>query len=145
MSPIAANPHQRITKRLTFLLDRANGHEALPGANVKLPRNRVRIPEVVLPREPEDGLFVEIPPTVVVEVLTPSTRAEDTMRKSREYAEGGIDQYWVVDPELRRIDVFLNGDGDWEPLLHLDDATPTGTVRVADHGEVALDLAAILD
>jgi len=125
--------------------DRANGQEALPGANVKLPRNRVRIPDVVLPRQPEDGLFVEVPPMVVVEVLSPSTRSEDTMRKSREYAEGDIDQYWIVDPELRRIDVFANQDGEWEPTLHLDDATPAGSVTVGDQGEVELDLAAILD
>jgi hypothetical protein len=67
------------------------------------------------------------------------------MRKSREYAEGGIDQYWVVDPELRRIDVFVNQDGEWEPALHLDDASPTGAVAVEPHGEVPVDLCAILD
>jgi len=145
VSPIATNPHQRTVKRLMFLLDRVNGHEALPGANVRLPRNRVRIPDVVLPRVPEDGLFIEIPPLIVAEVLSPSTRAEDTMRKSREYAEGDIDQYWVVDPELRRIDVFVNREGEWEPVLHLDEAAPTGTVAVEPHGEVVVDLLAILD
>lgn len=46
---------------------------------------------------------------------------------------------------LRRIDIFSNHDGEWEPLLHLDDETPAGTVAVGKSGEVKLDLAAILD
>jgi Uma2 family endonuclease len=145
VSPIATNPHQRVVMRLTHLIAGALGVDALPGANVKLPRNRVRIPDVVVPRVWEDGLFIETAPLLVVEVLSPSTRAEDTMRKSREYAEGGVDQYWVVDPELRRIDVFVNQDGEWEPALHLDDASPTGAVAVEPHGEVPVDLCAILD
>lgn len=51
----------------------------------------------------------------------------------------------MVDPELRRIDVFVNQDGEWEPALHLDDASPTGAVAVEPHGEVPVDLCAILD
>ena len=143
VSPIATNLHQRTVWRLQKLIA-GLGVEPLSGANVRLPRNRVRIPDVVVPRTPEDGLFMEIAPVIVMEVLSPSTRAEDTMRKSREYAEGGIDQYWIVDPELRRIDVFVNREGEWEPLLHLDDAAPTGTVAVGE-GRVAVDLGAILD
>ena len=68
--------------------------------------------------------------------------AEDTMRKSREYAEGGIDQYWIVDPELRRVDVFGNVEGEWELLLHLDEATPAGAVTVGEHGTLTVELNA---
>lgn len=144
VSPHASNAHQRAVMRLALLVDGLNGQVALPGANVRLPRNRVRIPDVVLPRVQEDGLFVETPPLIVMEVLSASTRAEDTMRKSGEYAAAGIEQYWVVDPELRRIDVFRNVEGEWELLRHLDEAAPTGSVDVGDAGEVQLDLATIL-
>ena len=80
----------------------------------------------------------------MVEVLSPSTRTEDAVRKSQEYAEARIGQFWVVDPDHRCVDVNVNVDGAWERLLHLDDAEPLGEVAVAEHGVVPLDLRVIL-
>ncbi|MFB9311608.1 Uma2 family endonuclease [Nocardioides plantarum] len=107
---------------------------------VHLPRNRVRAPDLmVVDRRPE-GRWVTQTPVLVVEVLSPSTRSEDTMRKSREYLSAGILQYWIVDPEAHAIDVFEAAGGDWERVLRLDEATPTGEVVVGAHGTVPLDL-----
>jgi Uma2 family endonuclease len=146
VSPLASYAHQSVVRRLANLWEAAlPGLFVYDGGNVRLPRHRVRIPDVVAFAAREEGVFNESTPELVAEVLSPSTRAEDTMRKSREYAEGGIDQYWVVDPELRRIDVFVNREGEWEPVLHVDDATRTGTVAVEPHGEVTVDLATVLD
>lgn len=146
VSPLASWPHQEICFQVTKLIhDSLPGVRAVAGANVRLPRNRVRIPDVVvIDHAQRPGLFVEAAPVIVAEILSPSTRVEDTIRKSREYAEGGIGQFWVVDPELRRIDVFINADGEWDLVLHLDDATPAGDVVVGEYGVVPLDLA-ILD
>jgi Uma2 family endonuclease len=88
--------------------------------------------------------WVEDTPILVLEVLSPSTRAEDLLRKGPEYAGAGVGQFWVVDPDARSIEVFDNVDGSWEPLLRLDDQQPTGEVAVGDHGVVPLDLVAIL-
>ena len=91
-----------------------------------------------------DSKWVTEPPVLVIEVLSPSTRAEDTIRKSMEYAEGGIGQYWIVDPDLRAIDVLINADGSWDVLAHLDDTHPTAEIGVPGQGTVPLDLAGIL-
>lgn len=145
VSPQPSPSHQWTVKLLLRLLDDSlPGTASFPGLNLRLPRNRVRVPDVVVFRERVHDLFVTETPLLVVEVLSPSTRSEDTMRKSREYAEGGIAQYWIVDPQLRRIDVFANHDGDWDPLLQLDEATPVGKVAVVDAGEVPVDLRQLL-
>jgi Uma2 family endonuclease len=121
------------------------GLKVYPVVAVWLPRNRVRVPDIsVLPERPTTNP-VELTPVLVVEVLSPSTRTEDTVRKFREYAWAGISQYWLVDTAQRRIDVLELVDGEWEPLLTLDDAHSTGSVIVGDYGTVELDLAAILD
>lgn len=131
VSPPASFAHQMASFRLTTLL-----HVALPGlvvvqdVGVELPNNRVRVPDIlVLERAPE-GFLVTDPPRLVVEILSPSTRGEDTVRKSGEYATAGIGQYWLLDPELRALDVYANTSGGWTPLLHLDDQAPDGQVAV---------------
>lgn len=108
-----------------------------------LPRNRLRAPDLMLVAEPPEGDFVTDPPLMVAEVLSPSTRSEDMVRKSTEYAEGGVGQYWIVDPELRAIDVMRNVDGAWDVVAHLDDDHPAAEVEL-DGVTMPLDLRAIL-
>ncbi len=109
-----------------------------------LPRNRLRAPDLMVVEHRPDKTWVTDAPVLVVEVLSPSTRLEDLVRKSAEYAEGGAGQYWVVDPEARVIEVLSNVDGEWDTLLRLDEHTKTGEVVVGDHGVVRLDLDVIV-
>ncbi|MFN8678575.1 MAG: Uma2 family endonuclease [Thermomicrobiales bacterium] len=44
---------------------------------------------------------VEGPPDLLIEVLNPSKRAHDLVRKRQLYARGGVREYWIVDPEQR--------------------------------------------
>jgi Uma2 family endonuclease len=111
---------------------------------VRLPGNRVRAPDLTVTETRPSGRFVEAPPVLVVEVLAPSTRSEDTVRKPGEYAAGGVDQLWIVDPDHLTIDVYALCDGQWDPLLHLDEQHPAGEVVVGVHGTVDLRLAEII-
>lgn len=109
-----------------------------------LPRNRLRGPDVVLVEQRTDESFMTAMPLLVVEVLSPSTRGEDTVRKSMEYAEGGVERYWIVDPDLRTIDALINVDGAWDVEAHLDDEASTAEFAIGEHGTVILDLKEIL-
>ena len=42
-------------------------------------------------------------PDLVVEVLSPSTRANDLGPKRRAYLEGGVREVWLVDPAERTV------------------------------------------
>lgn len=104
----------------------------------------LRGPDVVVTAAEDDGPWITSPPVVVAEVLSPSTRSEDLLRKSVEYAEAGAGQYWVVDPDARTVEVLELVDGRWATLLRLDDQQRTGEVAVGEH-VVPLDLDEILD
>lgn len=51
-------------------------------------------------------------PTLVVEVLSPSTRGKDMIKKLSLYAFSGVQEYWVVDPENGTILIYRLKTGD---------------------------------
>lgn len=51
-------------------------------------------------------------PALAVEILSPSTRSKDKIKKMDLYMDGGIGEFWVVDPEKRRIEVYTFKDYD---------------------------------
>jgi Uma2 family endonuclease len=44
---------------------------------------------------------------LVMEVVSPGTRRTDCLIKVREYAEAGVPEYWLIDPEESRIAVYV--------------------------------------
>lgn len=50
-------------------------------------------------------------PDLVVEVLSDSTAERDRGVKLEDYAAHGVTEYWIVDPEARRLEQYLLVDG----------------------------------
>ena len=63
-------------------------------------------PDVVVICDPEnvtdDGKYEGIP-TLIVEVLSPSTKGKDLITKLELYQRSGIREYWIVDPKEKTI------------------------------------------
>ena len=53
-------------------------------------------------------------PDLVVEILSPNTRKMDEVVKRRAYERFGVPEYWVVDPELNLIKVYVLRDARFE-------------------------------
>lgn len=51
------------------------------------------------------------PPSLAVEVLSPSTRKRDARLKRDLFERTGVREYWLVDPELDTVQVFRRDDG----------------------------------
>lgn len=55
-------------------------------------------------------------PTLVVEILSASTRSKDRVKKLDLYMESGIEEFWIVDPKTKSVMVYsfkkeeLDGD-----------------------------------
>lgn len=145
--------HQTAARRIAARVERDLPELFVNEAvGLRLPRNRVRGPDVVaLSEQPPpdtdepDSWVVDLVPVLVAEVLSPSTRREDLVRKAPEYLEAGIEQYWVVDPQGRSIEPMVSRDGRWETIVVVDDHNPRADVDVGGYGTVHLDLAEILD
>jgi Uma2 family endonuclease len=57
------------------------------------------------------GNRVEGAPDLVVEVLSPGTARFDRVKKLKLYALYGIQEYWLVNHEMRQIDFLVNEAG----------------------------------
>ncbi|CAN5587454.1 hypothetical protein BH11ARM2_BH11ARM2_04050 [soil metagenome] len=43
--------------------------------------------------------FIEGPADLAIEVVSPGSRRRDALEKRAEYEEGGVFEYWIIDPE----------------------------------------------
>lgn len=104
----------------------------------------LRIPDIVVTASADSDVWATQTPILVAEVLSPSTRREDTLRKSVEYAEAGIGHYLLVDRDPWSLTALANNGHGWDIVLELDDQTPTGSLQVGDQGTVDLDLRQLI-
>jgi Uma2 family endonuclease len=58
-------------------------------------------------------------PDLVVEILSPGTRRTDEITKRELYERFGVQEYWVVDPELDVVKVYRRGAGAFDKASEL--------------------------
>ena len=152
--PRPAPRHATATSRLGFELggpfDRGRGGpggwrivdepELHLGDEVPVPDmagwRRARMP--VLP----DTAYFTLAPDWVCEVLSPSTRKLDLVRKRPIYAREGIAHLWLVDPVERILEAFEAREGQWVLIASVEDDDP---VRIAPFEAVTFSLGELWD
>ena len=108
------NPrHQWISKTLQRQLEayfevREIGRVYDAPTDVVLTKHDVFIPDIVVvtDRSIVTERALEGVPTLVVEVLSPSTTQYDRTTKSRRYAALGIPRFWIVDIENQVVEIY---------------------------------------
>ena len=83
---------------------------------------------------------IEGAPTLVVEVISPSTGAIDRRRKLQLYARYAVPYYWIVDPPARAIEAHAFAHGRYEEAGVLSGVTPAS---LPPFGDLMLDPGAI--
>ena len=54
-----------------------------------------------------EGVYLDGPADLAIEVVSPTSRLRDRGEKLAEYEMGGVREYWVIDPEERRADFHV--------------------------------------
>lgn len=67
---------------------------------------------------------VEGPPTLVVEIVSPSTTLIDRSTKHQLYARHGVPFFWLVDPEGRTVEAFVLGPQGYSLALRASGTAP---------------------
>lgn len=80
-------------------------------------------------------------PDLVVEVLSPSTRKRDIFLKMGKYGNAGVREYWIVDPQKKRVIVYEFEKEEVAVIYTFEDKVP---VKIFD-GKCKIDFAEIYD
>lgn len=92
-----------------------------------------------MPKLPETAWF-ELAPDWVCEVLSPGTARQDRVLKMPLYAMHGVQHIWLVEPNLRTLEVFENTGNGWLLLQVFEN---DNEVSVAPFAAITFNLAVL--
>ena len=81
-------------------------------------------------------------PNLVVEVLSPSTSRRDRQAKRQLYAQFGVDDYWLINPIARTMEIYVLENGAYELTEVLDS---TGMLRPRSFPDLEIRVSEIWD
>lgn len=113
--------HEAIVAALIGLLyawawPRKAGRVLASGYKVRIHERRGAMPDVQFfrrgnePAGQERGLE-RGRPDLAIEVISPTSRSKDSVRKLHDYASIGVPEYWLVDPETRTLERLVLREG----------------------------------
>ena len=122
VTPSPRIPHQVLVGRLfvafaNFLADhRRLGRIFLSPVDVVMSDHDVVVPDLIFVADEQRSMVTEAnvqgTPALVIEVLSPSTRRRDEGIKRKLFDQGGVREYWLVDPKNCCISICRrSGDG----------------------------------
>ena len=147
VTPAPSPQHQRVSKRLQRLLEACfeepgRGEVFNAPIDVILTPYDVVQPDLAVVTEPArvSARGIEGAPTLVVEILSPTTTAYDRTTKSQRYAILSVPHYWIVDPESRVIECFRRQETSYQLVGSFG---PGETLTHPDFPGLRFDLAAL--
>ena len=116
--PMPTRKHQAISRFLflAFLafVQRLGGTVFYAPLRVRVAPGRFREPDLVLlldVNDPRNQNAFWLGADLVVEIVSPDYVERDTVIKRADYAEAGISEYWIVNPQEETITVLKLEDG----------------------------------
>jgi Uma2 family endonuclease len=122
MTPSPKRVHQQISRNLTTILwsyVKANGLGEVFEApfDVLFSHHDVVQPDVLFVSRENLSIIgednIQGAPDLIIEILSPSTAQRDLDLKKKLYARHAVKEYWVVDPDARKVTVYLWKDNDY--------------------------------
>jgi Uma2 family endonuclease len=134
VTPSPSRLHQLVSLRLTRMFDQrflrsGGGSVYFAPLDFRMGVNSVVQPDLVVVLDDRAHILDEEPttgsPSIVVEVLSPSTSRKDLSIKRDLYATRDVPEYWIVDPIARTVTIHSNpGNGRYRSVVtSLDVAT----------------------
>lgn len=121
MSPAPITKHQRVSLKLATRFEKfaerhKTGFVMTAPLDVILPNRATPVqPDIVFIAKKRRRIvkekYVEGAPDILVEILSASNWHIDRGKKARVYAQAGVREYWIVDPEAETIELFALRQG----------------------------------
>lgn len=121
--------HFLLAKFLEMAFDQLIQQKALPlvcfrEAGVRTGWRKSRLPDVFITTQEaalellDKSAIFQIPPLLIVEIVSPDSVTRDYRYKRSEYAALGVDEYWIVDPKNEKITILFLEEGLYEETVY---------------------------
>lgn len=139
--------HQRIVSKLiyyfeSFIESNHGSCKVMPSMDTQLDRDNKTVVEpdlVVYCGDEEFGPRIVGAPDLAVEVISKSSKSRDMSLKVYKYMNAGVREYWVIDPFLERVLVYINGEDMSLNVYTFEDKVPVSIYE----GRMEVDLSAM--
>jgi len=117
MSPAPVPKHQRVSSSLNYELVGAVRRSQCKNCFVyepldyKVAEDTIVQPDLLIVCGKINKPFLDFPPVLVVEILSPSTALKDRHAKFGIYESGGVKYYLIVDVDKETIEIYLLTEG----------------------------------
>jgi Uma2 family endonuclease len=110
MSPSPIPEHQRSCLKICLAFEAAltkcNECKVYPPLDWKVNEHTVLQPDVVIVCKEITGKYLNFPPSVAVEVLSPSTALKDRNEKYEIYQQQKVRYYIIADPIIHKLEIY---------------------------------------
>ena len=150
VTPSPAPIHQIVSRNLFRLLDRHVeagdlGSVLYAPLDIRFTRHDVLIPDIIFIARDRLQIIGDVaivaPPDLVVEILSPGTRRRDLKIKRALYARFGVQEFWIVDPYERSVQVLTRAGDAYEAIPLAEDRTIRSRVLPHIHMTLAMIFA----
>jgi Uma2 family endonuclease len=83
-------------------------------------------------------------PSLIIEILSPSSIQNDSVYKFNKYLKAGVQEYWIIDPDLKSVVVHVLNDGRYISAAYtLEDGDTNAPITVLPG--CAIDLKTVFE
>lgn len=133
VSPAPSPRHQIISTRLLVAfsnqLAQCKKYQVLQPVDYKVSDDIVLQPDILIVCNTIEKKFLDFPPVLVTEVLSPATVLKDRHLKYIIYESQGVKYYLIIDPDLQEAEIYELLNGQYKLMQRAKDFTYSFTLE----------------
>ena len=120
MSPAPVPAHQSASVLLSFefvkALKSCKNCKLFQPLDWKLKEDTIVQPDLLIVCDKIEKKFLDFPPVLVVEILSPATASKDRGEKMELYHSQKVKYYLIVDPQFKKLEIYEFSQAQYEPV-----------------------------
>ena len=135
MTPAPTPYHQKISSKLgyflrDFVFKKDLGEVFDAPIDVYFEETETYQPDIIFISKERLNIIketkIEGAPDLIIEILSPATAYYDLRKKFKIYEKHGVKEYWIVDPEEKSIEIYIN---EKQKFILVETKNKTGTIK----------------
>jgi len=120
MTPLPVQEHQRVSLNLCILLKEGLKNckqcKVYPPIDWKIAEDTLVQPDALIVCDKIKKKYLDFPPVLVAEILSPSTAAKDRGIKMELYRMQGVKYYCLIDWRFKKIEIYELNNNSYQPV-----------------------------